>query len=266
MPPTLKNPSDKFIIVGDRIAAPLTTIKGLGPSSIKEIVSKGPYSSLEDFVKKISQGKVNSGHFGALIRGRVTDCIMDKGLPYNEARIKLMKDYVQLRGSSPFAADLNHVDPISIFMMERNTNKCFNKTLLSEPSLYPLLKKGWKALKETNKKSVPFFMGTVPVVGSVKSANAILDKEDEIEIGFIGLFQSSSFKSGISKKSGKQWNKTTVMVSDGIVDIECTWWDHMKALRLPVNSIVYIRGKLKRGWKDMPMIGILEVQKIGEIQ
>jgi hypothetical protein len=56
------------------------------------------------------------------------------------------------------------------------------------------------------------------------------------------------------------------MVSDGIVDIECTWWDHMKALRLPVNSIVYIRGKLKRGWKDMPMIGILEVQKIGEVQ
>jgi DNA polymerase-3 subunit alpha len=266
MPPTLKNPSDRFIIVGDKIAAPLTTIKGLGPSSIKEIVSKGPYSSLEDFVSRVSQGKVNSGHFGALIRGRVTDCIMDKELPYHEARLKLMKDYVQLRGSSPFAADLNDVDPVSIFMMERSTNKCFNKTLLSESALFPILKKGWRALKETNKKSVPFFMGTVPVIGSVKAADVILEKEDEIEVGFIGLFQSSSFKSGISKKSGKQWNKTTVMVSDGVIDIECTWWDHMKALRLPVNSIVYIRGKLKRGWKDMPMIGILEVQKIGEIK
>jgi DNA polymerase III alpha subunit len=33
-PPSLANPADKFVIMSDKIAAPLSTIKGLGPSSI----------------------------------------------------------------------------------------------------------------------------------------------------------------------------------------------------------------------------------------
>lgn len=266
VPPTLETPSDRFIIVGNKIAAPLTIIKGVGPSSIKEIVKNGPYSSLQDFVNKVSQGKVNSGHFGALIRARVCDCIMDKTIPYDQARIKLMSDYVKLRGSRPFAEDLSKVDPLSIFLMEREANKCFNRTLLSQPSIVDFIKSKWPIIKSTNKKSVPITMGTTPVVGSVKTAKIIMEQDNEVEIGFIGLFQSSSCTNGISKKNGKKWKKLSIIVSDGISEIECIWWDKDKPLRFNSNSIVYVRGKLQKNWKDQPSIVVLEVQKIGEIK
>jgi DNA polymerase III alpha subunit len=264
IPTSLKNPSNKFEIVGNKISAPLSIIKGLGPASINEIVKNGPFNSIYEFATKVSAIRCNGGHFAALIRARVADCFMDPNIPYAEARLKLLKEYVDIRKCKPLPTDIYSTDPLSIFLSEKAANKCFSKTLSSDPALRRTLIDSWKILVDTGKKAIPFMMGSTPVIGSVKAALAILDKQDEIDVGFIGLYESSEVFKGISKKSGKSWCKLEVHVTDGVETLRCDWWKRDKALRLPIDSIVYVKGKLKKGWRDQPTISITEIQKIGQ--
>jgi hypothetical protein len=82
------------------------------------------------------------------------------------------------------------------------------------------------------------------------------------DFGIIALFQESSFASGVSKKSGKPWQKLSVIVSDGYNTMECTWWDKTKPLRFKKNSIVFIRGVLKTGWKTPVSMQIKEIEQV----
>jgi DNA polymerase-3 subunit alpha len=269
IPPTLSNPSAGFEIIGDKIAAPLSVVKGLGEASIKEIVKNGPYETLEDFITRVTPIKVNAGHFGGLLKSRSVDCFMDPELPYPEARRQLMDQYLHFRKSKGFTADLNHFDPVSIFLMERNTNKCFYKHLMEDKGMLEYVQEHWPALTPTGHKALPFRMGTSVILASSKVGGTILEKlgEDDkegLEVGFFGLFQSSSFKSGLSKRTGRPWKKVDLVISDGVTSMECTWWDQKKALGFPTDSIVFVRGILKKDWKGNPSIDVREVQMVGE--
>ena len=80
----------------------------------------------------------------------------------------------------------------------------------------------------------------------------------------VGLFQSSTHRSGISKK-GKPWSKVDIVLSDGLSTIECAQWDQKRALRYPTNSLVYVMGYVKRGWKGSPSIEVLEVERLVKV-
>lgn len=263
-PPSLANPSQRFVIDGKYIRSPLSIVKGVGPASIGEIVSHGPYANLQEFIKAVSPIKCNGGHFASLVRARVADCFMDPSLPYAEARLKLLQEYTDTRKCRPLPVDVYDTDPLSIFLNERTANKVFSRTLISVPEIRALLVSRWKILQQTGKKAVPLMMGTTPVIASMKAARAILEKQDEIEVGFIGIYEGSESAKGVSKKSGRPWKKVDVKVSDGIETMVCTIWDKDKALRVPLDSIFYVRGKLKKGWKGDPTITIEEVQRLGE--
>jgi DNA polymerase-3 subunit alpha len=263
VPPTLSRPSNRFEIHGDKINAPLSIVKGIGAASIAEIMKHGSYSSLREFATKVSP-RCNGGHFAALVRARVADDFMDKTIPYAQARVKLLQEYTEIKKCKPLPNDVSQVDPLSIFLAERSANKCFNKTLMADDTLLAFVKSQWSLLRSTNKKAIPLMMGSVPIVGSVKAARAILEKQDEIEIGFIGLYCGSEVQKGIGKASGKPWSKLEISISDGIEVLRCDWWRKDKALRLPIDSIFYVKGKLKLGWRDMPVIEVQEVQRLGE--
>jgi hypothetical protein len=53
-----------------------------------------------------------------------------------------------------------------------------------------------------------------------------------------------------------------VYLSDGYSTIECTQWDRKSALGWEKNSIVYVRGKLKEGWKTPVSLTIEEIERI----
>ena len=262
-PPSMKNPSDNFEIHGDKITAPISVVKGVGPNTVKELVSKGPFVDLDDFNKKVNHTKVNIGHVGHMIKSRAADSFMDLSLPYPEARRHFMEEYKRIRKTrSDFKEELLSSDPIELFIMERDSNECFNRHLLSDVAILDIIKKAWPGLKETGRKGIPLTMGGVPILNDLRVAAGLVKKEWEQEVGMIMLYEGSNTKSGESKKTGKPWALTSVSLSDGYNLVEAVKWDQTKAFRWPVNSIIYVRGKLKEGWRDPVSMTIKEIEKV----
>ena len=286
--PSLKNPKNIYTIDNNKIVAPIRSIKSIGPAVVEEIVSKGPFESLEDFVARVNHSKVNIGSMSALIKARAADDLMDKwsddpsevdesrGVKtYVQARLDFMRKYVALRNiKTNFKEDMWDLDPIKVFLQEREYNLSFNKTLLSSKEILSILKSKWSRLEETGSKSIPLCIRTsttksnyLYVVASIKHAeNLLKSKEanklkDIKEIGMILLFESSSYTSGVSKK-GRPWHKVSIVMSDGYSTIECVQWDAKKALGWPKNTIAFVKGELKPGWRTPVSIMVSDIQKL----
>jgi DNA polymerase III alpha subunit len=266
-PPSLAVPTDRFAIVGNKIVAPLTAVKRVGPSSVQELVTKGPFTDLDDYVAKVVHNKVNVGHFIALIHARAADSFMDKSLPYGEARKKLFADYVKKRKIKRESAEINETNPIYIFLMEREYNKCFNKTVIEDEAIQALIQKAMPAFVATHRTGIPFYMGrSLPIISGAKIAHGLAAKEYDKHVGMILLYEGSTHQGGISKKTKREYNLVKVDLSDGSTTIECTWWDQEKALKWPKNSIVFVKGKLSEGWKGSVRLTVAEMEKIIDVK
>lgn len=266
-PPSLAIPTDKFAIVGTKIVAPLSTVKKVGPKSVHELVSKGPFTDLNDYVTKVAHNKVNVGHFVALIHARAADSFMDPTLSYGEARKKLFADYVKLRKIKRESAEINETNPVYIFLMEREYNKCFNKTVIEDEAIQELIQKAMPGFAKTHRTGIPFYMGrNLPILSGAKIAHGLATKEYDKHVGMILLYEGSTHKSGISKKNKREYNFVKVDLSDGSTTIECTWWDQEKALKWPKNSIVFVKGKLSEGWKGSVRLTVAEMEKIIDVK
>lgn len=267
-PPSLKYPSALFEVREingvKKIVTPISAIKGVGPAVVRELCAKGPFPSIEDFVKRIDHAKVNSGGISYLIKGRAADDMMDMSIPdYSERRKAFIVHYSNLRGNKiKLQEDVFKYDPLSIFLMEKEFNRAFNKNLLSDPAVVNIIKARWPALVETGRPGVPLKMGDVPVISTIKVAEGLLKSGHSREVGMILLYESSEFARGISKKSGREWKKVSVMLSDGFASLECVEWDRKAALGWGKNSIVYVRGTLKQGWKTPVNLMIEEIERI----
>lgn len=265
-PPSLKNPSNEFVILNGKIVTPISSIKSVGPTVVKEIVSKGPFSSLEEYMEKIDHSRVNIGGISALIKSRAADDLMDYSIEdYIERRRVFMTKYLSLRKSrTEFKPEMWDLNPISIFLQEKEYNLAFNKTLLSSPSIREVLKSKWPGLRETNSKVAPLSMGSdneTLILNGIKSAEIFLNKGVDQEVGMILLFDSSNYKSGISKK-GKPWHRVSVLLSDGFNVLEATVWDAKKAFGWQKDTLVYVRGQLKKGFRTAVSLNVEEIQKV----
>jgi DNA polymerase-3 subunit alpha len=275
-PPSLRHPSSRFEVRQDEngngcIVAPVSVIKGIGPKVVQELCAKGPFSSLEDFVERIDHAKCNTGGISALIKGRAADDMMDMSvLEYPSRRRKFIDDFKRLRKKPlKLQEDVFQFDPLSIFLQEKETNKVFNKTLLSDPDIMAIVKKyhtdeaslELNSLVTTNREAVPFLMGSVPILANIKIAEGFCGKTDK-DVGLILLYESSAFTSGTSKKNNRPWSKVGVQLSDGYATIECVDWKAKRAFGWPKNSIVYVKGQLKPGWKTPVCLDIHEIQRL----
>jgi DNA polymerase-3 subunit alpha len=268
-PPSLKKPTDKYTIADDKIVAPISAIKGIGPAVVTEIVSKGPFQSIEHFMSSIDHTRANIGAISALIKGRAADTLMDLNIDnYIDRRKAFMKRYTSLRKSkAKFKDDMYDIDSMSIFMQEKEYNQAFNKSLLSFPEITTLLQAKWPGLKKTGRKGIPFYMQSgsseeTYVLGSIKVAEGLIKKGFDKDVGIILLYESSSYSFGTSKKTGRPWHKVSVILSDGYNSMEAIMWDTKKALGWSKNTIVYVGGKLKTGWKTPVSIDVRELTKV----
>lgn len=266
-PPSLRNPTDVFSVRevdGSKvIVTPLSAIKGIGPAVVKELTTKGPFQSLDDFIARIDHAKVNTGGVSALIKGRAADDMMDLTIEnYPERRKKFIDDYILKRGGkSKLKEDLYVFDPLSIFLLEKEHNQAFNKSLLAEQPLREILQSKWPALTSTGRAGVPLMMGSTPILANIKVAEGLLKNGVSKEIGMILLYESSEFKRGTSKK-GKPYTNVSIVLSDGYTTLECTDWNRKAALGWPKNTIVYVRGTLKTGWKTPVSMTIEEIERV----
>jgi DNA polymerase III alpha subunit len=271
-PPSMKSPSDKFEVHGDHIIAPISAVKRVGPSSVKELVEKGPFNDLEDYMTRVDHSKVNKGVVEAMVKARAADSLMDKTLPtYADQRLDFLSKYYELclkhkKRKVAWNADVKDTNPLNIYFMEKDMNKTFNKHLLSDREVREYLKAKWPVLMETGKKGAPFLMprldgGTTTIINNLKVAEGLVGKGFKDEIGMIMVFGGSNIRKGVSKK-GKDYCLLNIKLSDGYSDVECVDWNKTKPLRFPENSIVYVRGTLKEGWKVPVSITLKEIEII----
>jgi DNA polymerase-3 subunit alpha len=274
-PPSLKYPTNKFEVRGEHIVAPLSVIKGIGPVVVAELCKKGPFTDLADFVARIDHAKCNTGGISALLKGRAADDMMDANIAsYPDRRKKFIEDFKALRRAKTktlkFKEDIFQFDALSIFLMEKEANKVFNRTLLSSPDIVSMIKAyhtdeasmRMYALRETGRAGIPFFMGDIPVIASVSIAEGLVKKNSDKEVGMILLYEKSEYKQGVSKKTGKPYSMLTIHLSDGYNTIECTDWKAKKALGWNKNSLVYARGSLKPGWKTLVNLDLREIHRL----
>jgi DNA polymerase-3 subunit alpha len=263
-PPSLKRPSDVYSVDGDNIIAPISAIKRVGPSSVNELVKKGPFTSLEDYVARVDKSKVNKGVIEVLVKSRAADSFFDKSLPtYVARKLDFLDRYNKLTGGKiTWNTDVLATDPMEIFFMEKEFNKTFNKNLLSEPEIRNMIMNKWPNLKATGRKGIPFMLDKTPVISSLKVAEGLLNNKHEGEVAMIMLYTGSNVKKGISKKSGNAYSFLNIALSDGYNNAESVDWKKTKPLRYRENSIVYIRGTLRKGYKSTISINLREIENI----
>lgn len=261
--PSLATPSSNFIINDDHIVAPLTVIKRISHATAESLTACGPFNTLEDLISKIKGSKVNKGHIEALILGRAADCLMDKSLPYGEAKNKLVNEYIELRkGKVQFNDSVYLKSPIDIFLTERNINTCFNKTILSDKDILDIIIENKPSFSLTGRKGVPIIDGQTPIIANVRVAEELVKRNHEGTVGMVLLYGGSTAKSGISKKNGKNYSFVKLILSDGYFETEAMIWNENKALKYPINSLIYVRGQLKEGWKNSINIEVSSIEKI----
>jgi DNA polymerase-3 subunit alpha len=261
-PPSLAKPSGSFEIVGDKIVAPLSVLKKVGGKAVAELVRAGPFENLDDYIESVAHNKVNIGVFTALVKGRATDCFIDKE-NYSASRQQMLQSYVEKRKTKDFTEDVYNSSPLSVFLMERETNKCFNKSLLNDPRIIDLVMSKSDKFDLTNSKAVPLiYKRKCPVISSVRVAE-LLQKEDHGKMmSMLLLFQESSHHSGISKKTGKKYERVRLVGSDGYSDIEFTLWNVPKALGWKKNSLFVVRGELIEGFRSAVSMKVESLEQI----
>jgi len=151
---------------------------------------------------------------------------------------------------------------MSIFLMEREVNRCFNKHLLDDPDLTNIIVNKWAGLSLTGNKRIPMKIGTTHILAGINVAQALLKAGHQDDIGMILLYESSSMTHGTSKKTGRPWSKFQVNLSDGYTTIECINWDKKQALKWPKNSVVYVRGTLQEGWRTPVNLKLKEIERV----
>jgi DNA polymerase III alpha subunit len=263
-PPSMKNPKPLFNNTIDSIIAPISVVKNIGPKSVEEMCNKGPFESLKDFCTRINHTKVNIGHIGEMVKARAADVFMDKNESYPRARLKFMMAYKAERGrsiSSKFKTELKNLDALSIFLMEKETNKAFNKNVLSDNDVVKHIVKYNSGFIETHKPNTPLIYNNTMVFKSSDVVKKLVEEKYERPVSMVLLFNESSIKRGLSKR-GKPYTLMKIDLSDGINDIEAAMWDREKPLRFEKNSFVCVVGTLGVGWKTDISINITDIKQL----
>ena len=265
-PPSMKYPSNHFEIRGQYVVSPINVIKKIGAATADEMMNKGPFEDLKDFCLRINHAKVNIGHVSAMIRARAADDLMDDGilvLNYGAAREDFMEKYLGARKSkSIFKEDMHDYDPVKIFLDEREYNQCFNKSLFSDPDVKKVILDSDDTFEKTGNKGVPLFRHGKPVLGDLQIAAGMVANNVDREVGMVLLYQSSLVKKGVSKRTGKPYEFLTITLSDGYAIVECVDWYNKKALGWKSDSLVYVTGHLKEGWRNPVSIQIKNIRQL----
>jgi DNA polymerase-3 subunit alpha len=230
--PTLAAPSSKFTIAGNRIVAPLTVLKKVGDKAVDEMVSKGPFVSLQDFVSRVDAKKVNAGVFKSLVKGRAVDDLMDQTLPYSEARLALLHSYAKLKKNKKLLdEEILDTSPLGVYMQEREVNTVFNRPLAS------------------------LFSGSFDSI-----ADAETHKGEAVMV--LQLVEKER-RSGVSK-AGNDYTMQKCAWSDGIQTVESVRFKETEFVNLKTNTICKVTGKVSRGFANRLQVSIEYLTPMGD--
>lgn len=263
-PPSINSLYSEFTPGDGVIHSPVWLVKGIGKSVAKYLADSAPYKNIEDLLKRAHYQATSATTFLAMIKGRVLDAFIDKNKSYMEERHKLINIFNEVKKSNSKgikAEDFLNPTPLDMFITEREVNTCFNKSLVDEPMICSILEKRVKGeLVSTVSKLCPYTYNGIKVVRSFNSLSNVVGSKEAFAV--VCLFEGSEHRSGVSKRTGKDWSNVTVQLSDGFQTSYCVWWDRKKALGFPVNGLCIVVGTPQRDWKGRIALTIESIEVI----
>lgn len=231
------HPTD-WKIEGDKIRAPLNIINGLGAAGTIAVSESAPYTSVVDFASRCNGRAVNRGVFIKLVFAGLFDEI---SLDYD----KLIQEYWTAKKiKDPIPPDCRGLSPIERFVRRCQLNQ-LTQDKLSDVVQDKLIKLNFRQVK--GNAGVPFLspqgnglLSDVHVAAKVLDNQALKDRE----FFMVALFLGSSVE---TTKTGKRLLK--VKLSDGSAEFEAVNWNQLMALRFTKNTVILVKGKIKKGWK-----------------
>lgn len=115
--PEINNSDIDFTPNGNSILFGLGSIKGVGDSSIPEIVNNRPYSSLEDIFSKVPKKAFNKRVGEALIKSGALDL-------FNTNRYELLNEFHAIRKDKIEELNIGQCNDEAIMQMEMETINC----------------------------------------------------------------------------------------------------------------------------------------------
>jgi len=243
------HPSD-WQIEGEYIRAPLSMIKGLGESGTKVICENAPYISVADFAKRCSGKAINRATFTKLVFAGLFD---EFGIPYGD----MIKEYWTTKKiKDPTPENCDTTDRVILFAKRCELNM-LTKDRLCDIVSDRLTNSGFTLVKN---KGIPFVSPqSCGLLADVSVAAKALESPSfaERDIFMVALFKGSSVD---TTKTGKKLLK--VKLSDGTTDFEAVNWRQFTSLRFPKDSVVLIKGKIRKGWKVPVSINFSSIEQL----
>lgn len=266
--PSIKNPVPSFTPRNGKIIPPLNCIKGISPKTLKNIMKHAPYSDIDNFISKAKDAKITISHLKRLVAAGVFSEFIDTSRPETATLADLMRYYVKQRKCTDFPAELYNATDIERFSLEQENNLCFHKTIASLPAAQALVL-NTVGFKSTGNTSIPYIQEIgkekIYVLRDIEIAENFYNKNgDKQTIGLILMYKESRHKEIVSKKTGKKYNLVEITLTDGFREIVVTKWNATKALRASKNSIVYVEGKLKEGFKNPVALSSDKIEILGK--
>lgn len=230
------HPSD-WTIEGDKIRAPLNIIKGLNTCATS-ISNNAPYTSVSDFAERSNHRSVNRGVFTKLVLAGLFD---DVSLDYDQ----MFQEYWTARKiKEPIPPDCRALSVIERFVRRCELNPLVEDKL-STIVQDRLINSGFT--KVSGNINIPFLspksnalLADVTVAAKIPESPSLRDRD----FFMVALFLSSAVE---TTKTGKRLLK--VKLSDGATEFEAVNWNQLVALRIPKNTVILVKGKIKKGWK-----------------
>lgn len=234
-----------------KIRAPLSIVKGLGPSATEAIIAGAPYTSVADLVARVDARAVNRGVFLKLVWAGLFD---DLNIPH----IDMVKEYWKLKKiRDAIPEEAFDAEPIRVFQRRSELNPIC-KEQLWEFVTPKLEAKGWLKM---SRKSTPMFRGNTPLLASSFYAlRAIEANMHQHTMCILAFFKSAGWE---TTKNGRKLMK--LYFSDGVTEFDGVDWNATEAPKLKPNSLVLITGKMKLGYKIPLSISVYGIETIQEM-
>lgn len=141
--PSVTELSDQYKIKNNKLIPPISSIKGIGPAVLKEINTKGPYISLEDFFEKTSRRIINVGIVQKLTIAGAFDTLINREFYSPETKLRYVFAILKKNDKDNFPEKFQNLNSFEWYMELKKILPA------SSASLY-------QAVKKTPEIKMPF--------------------------------------------------------------------------------------------------------------
>lgn len=167
-----------YEIKGDRLVPPLNLISGLGKEGLKDITSKAPYSSFEDFIQRIDSRKTNKKVILSLLKAGAMNALFEPNMSLtqkvNEYRVlKSLKEGKKKIEDMP--EEFLNLTPYKEYLLNKSVMPVSNISLTDAILKTENIEKNFAKIGNTL-----MFRGKLPLFTGQQFADQ-LAKADELE-------------------------------------------------------------------------------------